>query len=182
MLPDVDETAFEVLMKFVYSGEVPKLKDFDEEAVKSILVVANRFGVTELKLYVESILIEKFLDPSKAAEYLLLADSTSCGLLKEFCMNEYITYPTTFMDSEDDWESLQESNKLIVELLMYTTFGRKKYSSVVDDGYGYLDDADGFDVTSLRERLQRFDLDVDGSRTMLVARWKNYLLRGRNDK
>ena len=49
--------------------------------------------------------------------------------------------------------------------------------SVADNGNGTIDDVDDFDVTSLRERLQQqnVDLDLDGSREILVERWKNYL-------
>ena len=45
------------------------------------------------------------------------------------------------------------------------------------DYFVHDDDADGLDVTSLRERLERAGLDVDGSREMLVERWKQQLER-----
>lgn len=79
--------------------------------------------------------------------------------------------------SKDDWTKLKESNDLLVELLVYATSGGKRYSSVVDDGNGTIDDVNDFDVTSLRERLQQqnVNIDVDGSREILVERWKDYL-------
>ncbi|OEU18051.1 hypothetical protein FRACYDRAFT_268855 [Fragilariopsis cylindrus CCMP1102] len=126
----------------------------------------------------ESILTEKFLIPSTAAGFLLLADSYSCALLKEAAMVVYASNPNDVMESsQDDWTKLKESNDLLVELLVYATSSRKQYSSVVDDGNGTIDDVDDFDVTSLRERLQQqnVDLDLDGSREILVERWKNYL-------
>ncbi|OEU06039.1 hypothetical protein FRACYDRAFT_222647, partial [Fragilariopsis cylindrus CCMP1102] len=170
MLPDVDEAAFETILKFIYMDEVPTMKGCDDDAEKARLnlLTANRFGCTDLKLYMESILIEKFLVPSTVAGMLLLADSHSCALLKEATMNMY---------ASNDWTKLKESNDLLVELLVYATSSRKKYSSVVDDGNGTIDDVDDFDVTSLRERLQQqnVDLDLDGSREILVERWKNYL-------
>jgi len=181
---DVSETVFEVLIQFVYSSEEPKLSDLDEETIKSILVAANRFRVTELKLYVESILIEKFLVPSKAAAFLLFADAHLCALLKETSMDAYMTDPPAVIASHSDWTKLQESNKLLTELLLYASAaagGRKRYSSYVrtvdSNGDHILEDADDLDVTSLRERLQQeAKLDVDGSRSMLVARWKDYLM------
>jgi hypothetical protein len=174
VLPDVDEKVFEILLEFVYTGKEPNLND--ESTARSVLLAADRFGVMELKLYMESIIIEKFLVPLKAAGLLLFADSYSCGLLKEAAMSMYITDSIAVMDYKDDWIKLQESSKLLTELLVYATSGRKRYSSVVDDGNGTLDDVDGFDVTSLRERLQKADhLDMDGSREILVERWKNYL-------
>jgi hypothetical protein len=169
LLKDVYESAFDTMMEFIYTGKVPSFDTtISIDAVKSTLTTANRFGVMELKLYMESILIEKFLVPSKAAGLLLLADSCSCGLLKEAAMNMYVTDYIAGMDSKDDWIKLQESNELLTELLVCATSGRKLYSSVVDDGNGTLDDVGGFDVTSLRERLQKADLDMDGSREILV--------------
>jgi len=177
VLADVDETVFEILIRFVYSGEESKLNDLGEETIKSILVAANRFAVTELKLYVESILIEKSLVSSKAATFLLFADSYSCGLLKEKSMDMYASNSKEVMESNEDWTKLKESNDLLVELLVYATSDRKRYTSVVDDdGNDTIEDINGFDVTSLRERLQKVNLDVDGSREILVERWKEYLL------
>ena len=91
-------------------------------------------------------------------------------------MNMYIADSKTVKESENDWNNLQESNKLLVELLDYSTSDRKVYSSVVLNGDGTMNDADGFDVSSLRERLEKYDLDVDGSQEILLKRWKDHLL------
>jgi hypothetical protein len=180
-IPDVDEKAFEMLLEFVYTGKEPEFNnhdDGDEEIAKSILITADRFGCKDLKLYMESILTERFLVPFNLAALLLLADSHSCALLKEAAMNMYIKHSKPVIESKDDWSKLKESNDLLVELLVYATSsssGRKQYSSVVNDGNGNILDADEFDVTSLRERLQKVGLDVDGSREYLLELWKNYL-------
>ena len=190
VLNDVNESSFDAMMEFIYTGKVPSFDTTGSsgddrynkyyDTATSILTTANRFGVMELKLYIESILIEKFLIPSTAAGLLLLADSHSCGLLKESSMNAYMVDSEAFMNDMDsnsnkNWKELQESTTLLTELLVYTNSGRKRYSYVVDDGDGTSDDADNFDITSLRERLQMVDLDVDGSREMLLERWKNHL-------
>ena len=198
VLQDVDANAFEAFLKFVY-GIVPDMinaengedndddgdvaTDTNEAEAKLILLVADRFGCTDLKLHMESYLIRKVLVPSKAARLLLLADSHSCALLKEAAMKVYITDPKTVMAAHDDWNTLQESTKLLTELLVYATLDRSTttYSSVVSDGDGTVNDADGFDVTSLRERLEAYNLDLDGSREMLLHRWKNYLGAQRGD-
>ena len=158
--------------------------DKDEELGKSILVAANRFGVTELKLYVESILLEKFLVPSTAVNLLLFADAYVCALLKEGTMDIYALKSIKVIESNsEEWTKLKESNNLLVELFVYASSGRKSYTSMVDDdGTGALDDVGGFDVTSLREHLQQVDLDLDGSRDMLIHRWKNYLRAFDNKK
>ena len=91
-------------------------------------------------------------------------------------MNMYAYNSKDVMESsQDDWTKLKESNDLLVELLVYATSSRKKYSSVVDDGYGTLEEIDNFDVTSLRERLQKVGVNVDGTRDYLVELWKSYL-------
>ena len=119
-------------------------------------------------------------------------------------MHEYTKHPNAFMTESDGsgkndtegnevarsttttttttttlyWNQLQESSKLLAELLLFattTTSGRKKYSSVTGDGDGTIDEADEYDVTSLRERLEKYDLDLDGSREILVQRWQQFL-------
>ena len=74
------------------------------------------------------------------------------------------------------WKQLQESTKLLTELLVYcmNDSGRKIYSSVTGDGDGTLFDANEYDVTSLRERLEKHDLDIDGSQEILLRRWKDH--------
>ena len=66
--------------------------------------------------------------------------------------------------------------------MVYATSDRKRYVCFVDVGKETIEEADDFDVTSLRERLQQAKLDMDGSQSMLVERWKNYLLRATNDE
>lgn len=185
-LSDVDETEFDAMIKFIYTGKEPTMDN--EETAKSILLTADRFGCTELKLFAESSLVDHFLATSTATGLLLFADSHSCALLKEASMELYASNPTGVMkgnkddetnenenEKNDDWTKLEESPKLLSELLRYTNLDRKQYSSVIEDDTGTPEDADNLNVTSLRERLQKADLDVDGSREMLVERWKEHL-------
>jgi len=177
VLPKIDAKAFDTLLKFAY-GLVPELNNDDvnkEATARSILAVADRYGCTELKLHVESYLVQTILVPINAASLLLFADSYSTPLLKEASMNRYMTDAEAFMGAARAWTALQESTKLLTELLVYTNRGRNKSSSVVVDGDGTTNDADIFDVTSLRERLEKYNLDLDGSRAMLLQRWKQFL-------
>ena len=177
ILEDVDGIPFEVLLKFLYTGTLDtNLMDglYDSDTIKSILVVAEKFDVPELKLYMESIVLDTYLAPSTAVELFLFSDSHCCALLKESAMNMFVDNSQSVMNSTstEEWNKLQESTKLLTELLVYATSDRKQYSSASNGG---INDPNELDVQSLRERLEKFDLDVDGSRTMLVARWKNYL-------
>ena len=179
VLENIDSSAFEALVQFCYIGTIPKLNtkgNKDENEAKNVLLVADRFGCSDLKLYTESYLVEHILVASKVARLLLLADSHSCPLLKEASMHAFIVDPKTVMESQGDWKKIQESTKLLEELLVHATSGRSnvKYSSVVTDGDGTVNYADGLDVTSLRERLQKYQLDVDGSKETLLHRWKDH--------
>ena len=119
-------------------------------------------------------------------------------------MNAYVVDSKTVTEANPNaWKQLTESTALLVELLSYATSGRTKYVPIKyvpkegrnrgettdDDTYGNDDhgsdssttkqlapvNVDDIDVTSLRERLVLFDLDVDGSRAMLVQRWNDHL-------
>ena len=179
VLPKIDTKTFDTLLKFAY-GFVPEFNNNDdinkEATARSILAVADRYGCTELKLHVESYLVQNILVPTNAASLFLFADSYSTPLLKEASMNRYMTDAEAFMGADRAWKTLQESTKLLTELLVYTNRGRNKSSSVVVEGDGTTTDADNFDVTSLRERLEKYNLDLDGSRAMLLQRWKQFLL------
>jgi len=111
-------------------------------------------------MFVESTIVEKFLDTSNAAEMLVLADSHSCPLLKEATMKLYCNDAGVVMESEG-WSHIEESPRLLVELLRFCNCKVVKQQSssssaaaaVVSDNQNAVDDVTNFDVTSLRERL-----------------------------
>ena len=206
-LPDIDESAFETLVLFIYKDGLPTItdnnndtgddnntSDGDFEKVKSILCVADQFGCTDLKLYMESMLVDKFISTSTAIELLLFADARSCALLKEACMNTYVADANTVTAANPEaWTQLTESNALLVELLTYATSERKIYVPVVvpnkandknnqgtsttstNEATPTGEDTEDFDVTSLREHLVDKNLDCDGSREILLHRWNDYV-------
>ena len=199
-LSDIDEAVFEVMLEFFYTDRFPKSTNDDHEKVRSILLTCDRFGCTDLKLYMESVIIAKFLIPSTVAYYLLLADSHSCALLKEAALTMYLADSKSVKGSNtEDWNRLKESRDLLEELLDYATSEKKKYVPIVNSKTSTTtatattttaatatttttattstieDTIDEYDVTSLRERLEQFDLDVDGSKEILANRWTEYL-------
>eukprot|EP00546_Thalassionema_frauenfeldii_P012149 CAMPEP_0178918702 /NCGR_PEP_ID=MMETSP0786-20121207/13970_1 /TAXON_ID=186022 /ORGANISM="Thalassionema frauenfeldii, Strain CCMP 1798" /LENGTH=367 /DNA_ID=CAMNT_0020592435 /DNA_START=104 /DNA_END=1207 /DNA_ORIENTATION=+ len=172
-LPDVDALAFEEIMKFIYTGNKPDVSNNEERAI-SILLLADRFECNPLKLYIESVITEKLLKPSNAAALLLFADSHSCPLLKEACMEAYANDPQSVMESKDGWQNVVESNKILAELLTFATMGRKQYIPITTTG-DLVESVNDMNITSLRERLDSANLDVDGSHKILVERWKQHL-------
>jgi len=95
---------------------------------------------------------------------LVFADAHSCALLKEAAMNAVVTNAAAVRDTEG-WSAIQESNRLLEELFHSVTDVHRPKGD---------DEIDLMDVTTLRNCLQKAKLDLDGSREMLVDRWKNY--------
>ena len=175
-LPGIDPSVFKAVLVFMYTGEAPNFEtgnDADKETAVSMLVVANKIGFTVLKLYMESVLIQKFLLPSTASRFLVLADGMSCALLKEASLTTHRDYPTQSINSNDgDWNIIAGNEQLSMELYMNAISERKEYFSVSKYGDGSIEDSDKFDVASLLERLEKYGEDLDGTRKMLLERWK----------
>jgi BTB/POZ domain len=149
---DVDAAMFQIMVRYIYTSEWPAF--VDAEVAKTILILADRFGCINLKLYMESVIVEKFLDEDNAADMLLLGDSHTCAQLKEPAIQIFKNQADVVMNTEG-WKRVQESNALVVELFL----------SVTND-----DDPEGQCVAELRNQLLQRGLDVDGSRETLVKR------------
>ena len=176
-IEDMDGNIFESVLEFVYCVCAPKIKD--EATATKLLLAADRLDCTDLKLYVESTIVEKFIDVSNAANWLVLSDSHSCPLLKEASMKLCASDASVVMESEG-WSQIEESNRLVTELFKFcmvepplvSDSNRTKKDVVVEN----------LDVTSLRERLLEANLDIDGNRQILVERLKeHYSPRKKND-
>jgi len=162
VITSVSGHSFGCLLEFIYKVTPPEF----ETGVQAIelLEVSDRFECVGLKLYVESVIVENFLSVSNAADLLVFADAHSCALLKEAAMNAVVTNAAAVRDTEG-WSAIQESNRLLEELFHSVTDVHRPKGD---------DEIDLMDVTTLRNCLQKAKLDLDGSREMLVDRWKNY--------
>jgi BTB/POZ domain len=161
-LPDVDPLAFAYLLAYCYDGSLPRpVRTFD--AVKSLLIAADRFECTSVKLYVEHYAVENVLHWADAADFLLLADSISCAYLKEAALDEIAFVPEAVFQS-DGWTRVMQSERLVMEVM------RASYCEpTVEDKKRR---AECMSVDTLRCHLAAKDLDVDGSRETLVKRFK----------
>ena len=151
---------FKSVLDFVYTGKTPKIER--EDIAIELLVAADCYNCVDLKLYVEYVLVDKFLNAGNAAALLILADSHSCALLKEEATNLILTDKDTVQNTSG-WSKIKESNRLLVELL------ESNVSSNASDG-----DIDKLDVAILRAKLENADLELDGSREILVDRLKTH--------
>jgi len=170
-IPKMESNIFEGVLKFVYCVEIPTI--VDKATATQYLLAANRLGVVDLKLYVESKIVEKFLDTSNAAEMLILADSHSCPLLKEAALKVYDTNARAVMESEG-WSHIEESPRLLVELLTFCKVTQHHSSSVGSSDN--IEDVTKLDVTALRERLTEANLDIDGNQEILIERLKEHTI------
>mmetsp|Transcript_33914 Transcript_33914/g.37479 ORF Transcript_33914/g.37479 Transcript_33914/m.37479 type:complete len:569 (+) Transcript_33914:106-1812(+) len=146
ILPNVNESLFEAMLVFIYTNVEPKIED--ETTARNILLVADQFNCQDLGIYTESVMAEKIVDSSNAARLLLFADSRSLALLKEACMSEYVANPNAVMASRNDWTKIQVSNKLLAELLIYTSSGRNQCSPSTKI-YEPINGIDSLDLDSL---------------------------------
>ena len=170
------EAIFRKLLEFIYMVRTPIIRS--SEIAVELLVAADLYECVPLKLYAESFLVDKCLTTETAASFLVLADSRSCPLLKEAAINLFLD-KTEAVQKSKDWHQIEESERLSKELLAVPMSVTK--SCVVDKNDGsppidqaaeQLDFAEQLDVTSLREELEEFGYPLDGTRELLVERYK----------
>jgi BTB/POZ domain/MATH domain len=165
---DVDAAMFQIIVRNIYTSDWPAAVLVDADVATTILTLANRFGCINLKHYVESVMVESFLDQDSAADMLLLGDSHTCAQLKEAAVKIFKNQADAVMNTEG-WKRVKESSALVAELLsvVATTTQPSARTGTTND-----DHPDGQCVAELRNQLLKRGLDVDGSREMLVKRLK----------
>lgn len=161
----VREEIFKNVLEFVYTVKTPEIEN--EAFAMELLVAADRFDCAHLKLYVESILVDKFLEVANAAALFIFADSHSCALLKEAASNLFVHNVKQVKQSKG-WSQIRESSQLLEELLDSLARSKGPMEEYCETEY------DWFDVTTLRTQLEAAKLELDGSREVLVHRLKNY--------
>jgi hypothetical protein len=176
-LSHIKGETFRKILEYIYTvNTTPKIDN--EASATELLLAADRFDCTQLKLYVESTIVDKFLTVDNAASMLVLGDSHSCALLKEAAMNMYAFDPIAVQESEG-WSSVEESQRLIMEILKSVSLkltqsknGETTNNSTIQGNAAAT--IEHLDVSSLREQLQDKRLDLDGSREILVERLKSF--------
>ena len=158
---------FKSLLDYVYTVKEPDMED--EETMVELLVAADLFGCVDLKLLVEFFLVDKFMSAERAAALFLLGDSLSCALLKEAASDVIVENPDIAKKAREDWSKIEESNRLLEEL-------QTKNHSVPDDSASTV--VDEMTVIALRLELEEEDLELDGSREVLVERLKSFRKHG----
>ena len=168
-IASVKAEIFKYLLDFVYTVKAPDIKE--EKNAIEILVAADLYDCVPLKLYAESVLVDRFLTAKNAVSLYMLADARSCALLKEAATKVFLTDTNTVKKSRD-WNKIVESHRLLKELLDAFMSFQENFRSNNDPSKNSTDGAEQLDVASLRDELQQANLEVDGSREILVNRWK----------
>jgi len=158
-IDSVSRDIFKSILDFVYTVEMPNIKNLRMAA--EVIVAADCFDCVHIKLYAESIIVDKFLSADSAAEWLVFADSQSCALLKEAAIKLFIA-DTKTVKSAEAWSKVKESPQLVLELL----------DSITND---CSEEIDRIDVGDLRKILQKANLEFDGSRAVLVESVKTLI-------
>jgi hypothetical protein len=159
----VDPLALENLLAYIYDGSLPHRCDTYDSA-RAMLFAADRFACTSLKLYVESYMAEEILNHSNAADFLLLADALSCPFLKEAVFDEIAFVPSVVFDTEGWTTRVLKCERLVMEVMT------ARYCEPTEDERQR--HVECLSVNTLRYRLVKQGLDVDGSRETLVKRLK----------
>ena len=153
---------FKMILDYIYTVGTPKLKNLDD--TKDLLIASDCYECLQLKLYVESVMVDKFLEPENAADLLLFGDSHSCALLKEAAVNLFVGNMKAFKNAEA-WSKIEESLKLMTELVQALTDKPKTHNGTT---------IDRMTVARLRKELEKASLALDGSRKILVNRLKTH--------
>jgi hypothetical protein len=166
-IPCVDTKIFNVIVRFVYT-----ILDVDDpllfgtlDDTESICRAADRFGCAGLKPFAGLVLVDKYMTEETCLSLLVLSDLHSYPLLKEACFGLYKRYAASLRRSPDWSRLVAKSPELLDELLAFVSLG--VLTNADDDIAG--------DVTTLRTRLDKAGLHLDGTKSILLQRWKSHV-------
>lgn len=166
-IQDIEEKIFRQLLRFVYGGEVPYDVQVPDDA-QMLITVADRFGVTGLKLATESELASRGISIDNAAELILFADAKNCADLKEAAVNFFVANTEAVMATKG-FAKVQESAEIARELMRALSLAARGKKRPAPSGNGD-NNYSSMRVRVLRWKLDEKGLEVDGSREVLIAR------------
>ena len=105
-----------------------------------------------------------------AMDLLLFAESYTCPILKSYAMMMYRQNPEQVMEgNKDDWSSIEQHPKLPSDLLWYTNIDFPNRITYCSTGHSK-DDYKRYNALDLIKVLRDWNLDIDGSREILLER------------
>lgn len=176
ILQDTDEGIFCAILDSLYLGKMPdKVKSVDEG--KQIIIACDKFGCIDLKLHAEKFL-QKVTNKKNTLDLLLFAEAHTCPTLKDKAMEMYSIFAEEAIEAnKDGWSSIEKHPQLALDLLRYICIddrNRISYKSC-----GTCDDLKAsymrFNSKDLITVLRDKNLDIDGSREILLERLRKHL-------
>ena len=165
VIEDIHPEVFHIILKHIYTGVLPEMKKTHSSNHpymsrkmfcygKKLINAANRFELTDMKMAVENVLVgERILTRKNVSDYMLFADAQSCPLLKEYAISYFLLNAREVLQSKHS-KRLRESVELLSEIITLQSPNPHEIRS----------------VTELKKELMRWNLDVDGSKEMLIER------------
>lgn len=151
-----DPEIFKLMIEFLYTGY--KRNEFRLESQgMPLLKLANRFSCTDLKIHLEADIAENntMFSFDTAVDMLFFTDANGCAYLKEQALAKIITVGRLNQTSE---ARLQEFTELMAEVSAQRTLRNPN-------------DIQSW-VAELRQRLANRGLETDGTRQILIDRWR----------
>eukprot|EP00986_Skeletonema_menzelii_P015449 scaffold11756_cov151-Skeletonema_menzelii.AAC.14 len=162
---DVKPDIFHHLLFYVYGGSIPE-EELKTHA-KGIIDAADKYSIVNLKLEAEAAYVQSAdISLDNAMDNLLYADSRNCALLKEAVMNFLAEnhYAAAARISFSDFPT-----HVVKDLLIAVGRNSKK-----DAGGTEVDELTTLSVSSLRRKLDKMGLEVDGSREAMIESFKSH--------
>jgi hypothetical protein len=151
----------------IYNVKIP---DDDITAhAKEIIDVADRFGVTSLKLEAEAnLVITTTFSVENVKDLLIYADSKNCALLKEVAMDYMLEHSDVVLQNIrfDDAPALLVNDVFVA---IARAKMRKDGRGATDANENSASHVHSMRISELRQKVHEKGLDVDGSREMLIA-------------
>ena len=158
--------AFKSLLLYIYGCDIPGL-GCDIAQTKEIIEMADKYGVTNLKLKAEFFYVQtvKF-DLENIGDCLLFADAMNCALLKEAVMN-FIVKNATEINAKKVLKDILHTDFLSDALAILAISDKKASKDTVEE-------FSNMSICDLRLEAQEVGLGVDGTRQMLISNLETY--------
>ena len=161
-IPHTSSESFRALLLHIYGCDIPELgKDIVQ--TREILELANKYGVTNLKLKAEAYYVfSTQMTFKNVMDHLLFAESMSCALLKEVAVDFIVK---NIIKIVEDNLLVEVPGGLVKEVMTAVARNEKKRKSCGDND----NQLRTMTISELRRRAHERGLDVDGTREMLIA-------------
>jgi hypothetical protein len=158
-IQNISPKIFHRVLKYIYGAETPKIANYAEG--RDLIDAANRFGLSNLKVAVETVLVESFVFTiDTVVDTLIFAEAKTCPLLKESALL-YISARAGDVTRTASFPELAVSHNLMAEILQLCH---------VKPGESFYDPTriEMMSVNNLRKKLLKRGLEIDGTKESLA--------------